>query len=118
MAGSGLAPRFPASTDGVKRPRSRTFGPRLGHGTRMMLAGIPVPAAVVDELADLVRAAGADVLADRLERALDDEVKLLALSIDERAIILGQLEDPPDGLAELRGVLVNEHEWRKRERLD
>ena len=91
---------------------------RLGHGTRMMLAGIPVPAAVVDELADLVRAAGADVLADRLERALDDEVKLLALTIDERAIILGQLEDPPDGLAELRGVLVNEHEWRKRERLD
>ena len=84
----------------------------------MMLAGIPVPAAVVDELADLVRAAGADVLADRLERALDDEVKLLALTIDERAIILGQLEDPPDGLAELRGVLVNEHEWRKRERLD
>jgi hypothetical protein len=25
------------------------------------------------------------------------------------------LEDPPDGLAELRGVLRNEHQWRRRE---
>jgi hypothetical protein len=56
--------------------------------------------------------------ADRLERALEDDVKLLALTIDERAIILGQLEDPPDGLAELRGVLLNEHQWRQREGLD
>ena len=47
-----------------------------------------------------------------------DEVKLLALSIDERAIILGQLEDPPDGLTELRAVLLNEHQWRQREGLD
>ena len=58
------------------------------------------------------------MLADRLERALRDEVKLLALTIDERAIILGQLEDPPDGLAELRGVLLSEHEWRQRTGLD
>jgi hypothetical protein len=34
------------------------------------------------------------------------KVALLALTIDERAIILGQLEDPPAGLAELRGVLL------------
>jgi hypothetical protein len=60
-------------------------------------------------------AAGAGVLADRLERALADEVKLLALTIEERAIILGQLEDPPDGLAALRAVLLNEHQWRQRE---
>ena len=72
----------------------------------------------VAELADTVRATGADELADRLERALDDDVKLLALTIDERAVILAQLEDPPDGLAELRGVLLNEHEWRQRTGLD
>ena len=72
----------------------------------------------VAELADTVRATGADELADRLERALDDDVKLLALTIDERAVILAQLEDPPDGLAELRGVLLNEHEWRQRKGLD
>lgn len=58
------------------------------------------------------------MLADRLERAVTDEVRLLALTIDERAVILGQLEDPPDGLAELRGVLMNEYEWRQREGLD
>ncbi len=40
----------------------------------MMLAGLPVPAKAVDELAALVRAAGADDLADRLERGVADEV--------------------------------------------
>lgn len=64
-----------------------------------------------------VRAAGADELADRLEQVLDDEVTLLALTIDERAIILASLEDPPDGLAEFRAVLMNEHQWREREGL-
>ena len=65
-----------------------------------------------------VRATGADELADRLEGALVDGVELLALTIDERAIILAALEDPPEGLAELRAVLLNEHEWRQREGLD
>ena len=40
------------------------------------------------------------------------------LTIDERAVILAQLEDPPEGLAQLRGVLMNEHEWLKRTGLD
>ena len=42
---------------------------------------------------------------------------LLALTIDERVIILAALEDPPEGLAELRAVLLNEHEWHARTRL-
>ncbi len=66
-----------------------------------MLAGVPVLAGVVAEVADPVRATGTDDLADRLERALDDGLALLALTIDERAIILASLEDPPEGLAEL-----------------
>jgi hypothetical protein len=45
-------------------------------------------------------------------------VKLLAFTIDERAIILDALDDPPDGLTELRAVLVNDHLWRQREGLD
>ena len=57
-----------------------------------MLAGLPVPNDAVEQLARLVRAAGADDLADRLDRAVADEVKLLALTLDERAIILGSLE--------------------------
>ena len=83
----------------------------------MMLAEVPVAADSTAELATMVRAPGADELADRLERALDDDVKLLALTIDERAIILGSLEGPPEGLAELRAVLLSEHEWRQREGL-
>jgi len=43
----------------------------------MMLAGIPVLAAATQELADMVRADGADKLADRLEHALADEMSLL-----------------------------------------
>ena len=59
-----------------------------------MLAGLPVPPDAVNKFAGLVRAARADDLADRLERALADELKLLALTLDERAVILAQLEGP------------------------
>jgi hypothetical protein len=55
----------------------------------------------------------ADELADRLEQAITDDVKLLALTIDERAIILNTLDDPPKELAELRAVLLNGHQWRE-----
>ena len=81
----------------------------------MMLAGLPVPA---DAVAALVRDAGADDLADRLERALADDVKLLALTLDERAVMLAALEDPPQELAELRAVLLADHQWRRREGID
>jgi hypothetical protein len=84
----------------------------------MMLAGLPVPPDAVEELAQLVRAIGAADLADRLEVALGDGVALLALTLDERAIILWSLQDAPDGLAELRAVLLGEHEWRQRSGLD
>jgi hypothetical protein len=77
-----------------------------------------VTADSVEELARIVRAAGAAELADRLERALRDEVKLLGLEIDERTIILIALADPPAGLSELRDVLMNDHQWRQREGLD
>jgi hypothetical protein len=83
----------------------------------MMLAGLPVPDYAVEELADLVRAAGADDLADRLERGVADEVKLLALTLDDRAVLLAALEDPPPELAE-RAVLLADHQWRRGEGLD
>lgn len=69
----------------------------------MMLAGVSVLADAVAELADTVRAAGADDLADRLEVALGDDVKLLALTIDERAIILASLEPHPTGSPSFEG---------------
>jgi hypothetical protein len=42
---------------------------------------------------------------------------VLALSIGERESLLRVLEDCPDELAELRGVLLREHEWRVSEGL-
>ena len=66
---------------------------------RMRLAGIPVADSAVAELAWMVRSAGADEFADRLERGFADGVGLLALTIDERAI-------------------MNEHQRRQREGLD
>ena len=76
-----------------------------------MLAGLP-------GLAELVRAVGADDLAERLERAVADGVALLALTLDERALMLATLEDPPPELAELRAVLLADHTWRRGEGID
>jgi hypothetical protein len=57
-------------------------------------------------------------LAHRLERAVADDVELLALTLDERALMLSALEDPPQELAELRAVLLADHQWRRVEGLD
>ena len=54
-----------------------------------------------------------NVLADRLERAVTDGVSLLALTLDERAVMLAALEDPPQELGELRAVLLADHQWRR-----
>ena len=80
----------------------------------MMLAGIPVRDVDVLELARLLREVGFDDVAERLEATYDREAKVLALTIADREAILRALDDPPDGLAELRGVLLREHEWRVR----
>ena len=36
----------------------------------------------------------------------------MALTVPDREAILRTLEDGPDELAELRGVLLREHAWR------
>lgn len=79
----------------------------------MMLAGIRVRDDDVRELAGLVDEPTATVLPTAIER----ETMILALSIDDRERILRALDDPPRGLAELRGVLLVEQEWRQREGL-
>jgi len=83
----------------------------------MMLAGVTVTDSAVGILARSARLVGADKLGRRLERALEDHVALLALTVDERSVILSTLDDPPAGLAELRDVLTNEHRWREVHRL-
>ncbi len=76
----------------------------------MMLAGLPAPTGAVAQLALLVLDVDVDdVLAYWLKRAVEDEVEVLALTLDERAIMFAALEDPPDDLAELRAVLLANH---------
>ena len=60
---------------------------------------------------------GASDVAETLTVALDAERTIVALTVPDREAILSVIDDPPDGLAELRGVLLREHEWRQREGL-
>jgi hypothetical protein len=78
-----------------------------------MLAGIPVAAEPVWELAELVD----EPTASTPHNCLKAGRTTFALTIAEREQILRGLEDCPDGLAELRGVLLAEHEGRVREGL-
>jgi hypothetical protein len=57
------------------------------------------------------------VTAETLETAYDAERKIVALEIEDREAIISVLDDAPDGRAELRGVLLREHEWRVSEGL-
>jgi hypothetical protein len=79
----------------------------------MMLAGLFVRPELVRDLAGLVD----EPTGGLLEYALDREIAVVALTIDDRERILRALDDPPAGLEELRGVLLREHEWRVREGL-
>ena len=83
----------------------------------MMLAGVPVPDRLVLTIASNLRDAGLGTTAGRLENGYDRETKLLAFSIAERDDILQVLVDCPEGLGELRAVLIQEHAWRVREGL-
>ena len=83
----------------------------------MRLAGVFVSEGDVAELARLLYAAGFEDTGDALFIALDAEQALVAPSIADREAILRVLDDPPIGLAELRGVLLAEHEGRVREGL-
>jgi hypothetical protein len=75
----------------------------------VFLAGLPVRDELILELARLVDDPD---LADRLERAYGDRIRILALDIPERETIIRALEDPPAGLEELRAVLLQEHVGR------
>jgi hypothetical protein len=80
----------------------------------MMRAGLRVPNEDVVALAKMVDEPSRTILDNALER----ETVVLALTIDDRERILRALDDPQtDALAELRGVLLTEHELRRREGL-
>ena len=76
----------------------------------MFLAGIPIRDELVLELARLVDDPN---LADRLETGYARDTRVLALTIPEREAVLVALDDTPDGLEELRAVLLREHVGRR-----
>ena len=76
----------------------------------MFLAGVDVREGVLLELARRVRQAGFGDTADKLETGWREEDKMLALETCDRDALLHVLADGPDELAELRSVLLQEHE--------
>jgi hypothetical protein len=78
------------------------------------LAGLRIPDADVRELIKLVD----EPTRSFLEKALALDSEVVALTIEDRERILSALDDVrTEALAELRGVLLQEHEWRAREGL-
>ena len=76
----------------------------------MFLAGVDVREGVLLELARRVRKAGFGDTAATIEASWRDEDRMLALETDDREALLQVLADGPDELAELRSVLLQEHE--------
>ena len=80
----------------------------------MYLAGLRIPDEDVRELVRLVD----EPTRSFLEKALAQETAVVALTVADRERILSALDDVrTDALAELRGLLLQEHEWRDREGL-
>ena len=80
----------------------------------MLLAGTPVDEDLVRVLVGRLQRIEATATANTLFRAIATERHDVALTIPERETILRVLDDPPEGLEELRGVLLLEQEWRLR----
>lgn len=99
----------------MRERRARTPGsPRLGQKWNAR-TGVPIRSDLVRELA---RQVDDDELATKLQDAVVRDVKIIALDFPECYRILEALAaDCPDELAELRGVLLNELETRRREGL-
>ena len=77
----------------------------------MFLAGIPIRDELVLEVAKLVRD---PELAAKLERAVDRDVSVLALTLEERQAICESLgEHPPPGLGDLRTTVHGQLQWRR-----
>jgi hypothetical protein len=62
-------------------------------------------------IASRLRDGGLDDTAERLETAYDRETAVLALSISAHDDILQVLVDCPEGLCELRAVLLKQRAW-------
>jgi hypothetical protein len=83
----------------------------------MRLAGLDITDDCTLELVTRLRRADFAHQADTIEGALVSGQADVSLTIADRIAVLTVLDEPPDGLAHLRRVLLSEHEWAKREGL-
>lgn len=99
-------------------PGSGLFAiPWGGHYASMRVCGVDVPASGVAQLSVLLERAGHRGLAQRIGIAVDRGLPTVGIYANEYALILNVLDEPPVGLEELRGGLLREVEWRRREGL-
>ena len=99
---------------------ARRVSPYVSRGTpdaMRVVAGVSVRDEDVLDLFQRLLEAGFEDTADALAIALDAGQRLVALTVQDREAILRVLDEPPIGLAELRGVLLREHEGRVRDGL-
>jgi hypothetical protein len=85
------------------------------------LYGIPVaPEDARHLIATLLADRSPDALsaAEMISKGVERELYAIALRPEERDAMLSVLENPPESLAELRGALAWDFEWRQREGLD
>jgi malonyl CoA-acyl carrier protein transacylase len=84
----------------------------------MLIAGVAVSESDVRELIVLLRRAGLEAVATKLDRDAEVEAHMFNLTTVDREAILRVLDDPPtDALAGLRSVLLGDHESFQREGL-
>ena len=83
----------------------------------LQLAGTAISDRDAFALTRILHDAGFGDVANKLEKAMTLGTKIIGLSITDRESILRALAYPPEGLAELRGVLLRDQEWRVREGL-
>ena len=79
----------------------------------MQIAGITIATADALELIAILCASGRVTTADTLATAWGDGREIVGLTVNERDQIFCALDDPPDGLCELRTVLLQQWKWRR-----
>ena len=79
------------------------------------LAGIEITEESLLALVVRLRSANLDDQADRIVDALMSMQTEVTLTPPDRVALLTVLDDPPDGLAELRGALVQENAGRRQD---
>ena len=80
----------------------------------MLLCGLEIPDRLVLKLAHMV---DDDELEVRLRASHALDIRILGLDVEERETVLLTLQDPPDGLEDLRATLLQERAWLRSEGL-